>query len=198
LGVPVLGSVHEVSRSPQAGAPAVAALLRGINLRRHNRIAMADLRKLVDELGGEDVQTYVQSGNVVFRSRAAASKLEEALTRRIRDALGLDVTVLVRTAAGLAKVVSGNPFLATGADPTMLHATFLATTPARGRVRRLNDADFAPDELRVSGRTVYVHCPAGYGRSKLSNAFLEKELDVRATTRNWRTVTALAELTRTG
>ena len=173
------------------------AMLRGINLGSRNRIAMADLRRLVEELGGEDVHTYVQSGNVVFRSRAARAELERALAQSIRSALGLDVTVLVRTAAQLAKIVAGNPFLASGADPGKLHAALLATRPALERVRRLREADFAPDELHVSGGVVYLHCPHGYGRSKLSNAFLEKQLAVTGTTRNWRTVTTLAELAST-
>ena len=155
---------------------------------------MADLRGLVEELGGEDARTYVQSGNVVFRSRRAPAKLEDALAKAIRRSLGLEITVLVRTAAQLAKIVAGNPFLASGADPLKLHATLLKSAPDRVHVHRLSAGDFAPDELRVAGDAVYLHCPNGYGRSKLSNAFFEKQLGVPATTRNWKTVTALAEL----
>jgi uncharacterized protein (DUF1697 family) len=155
---------------------------------------MGDLRSIVEELGGREVQTYVQSGNVVFRSGVGCSKLERQLSQAIRRRLGLEVGVLVRTGTELAGTVARNPFLAGGAEQKALHVTFLASAPAAGAVRRLTEADFEPDELSIEGRAVYLLCPKGYGRSKLANAFLEKRLGVAATTRNWKTVTTLAEL----
>jgi len=132
----------------------------------------------------------VQSGNVVFRSGKEPAELEQAIEKAIRSELGLDVTVVVRTAAQVAKLVEGSPFGAADGQ----HVTFLAAKPDATRVRGLAETSFDPDEFRVSGREVYLHLPKGYGGSKLSNAYFEKELGVRATTRNWRTVTALAEL----
>jgi uncharacterized protein (DUF1697 family) len=155
---------------------------------------MASLRELVEKVGAKDVRTYVQSGNVVLRSRIAAPKLERMLAKAIRRELGLDVAVLVRTASQLSKITEGNLFLERGADPSKLHVVFLASAPDQEGVRRLREGSFGPDELHVRGEEVYLHCPGGYGRSKLSNAFLEKQLTVPATTRNWKTVTALAEL----
>jgi uncharacterized protein (DUF1697 family) len=155
---------------------------------------MADLRALVEQRGGEDVSTYVQSGNVVFRHTASAGKLEALLAEAIRDELRLDLTVLVRSSSRLARIVGGNPFLAAGADPGKLLLAFLASPPGRSRVRELVEAAQAPDGAAVRGKEVYLHLPHGYGRSKLSNAFVEKRLGVHATTRNWRTVTALADL----
>ena len=169
------------------------ALLRGVNLGSRNRIAMADLRALVGEVG-EDVQTYVQSGNVVFRSKAKAAALAKAIEKSIKDALGLDVTVLLRTRRRLTDVMRRNPFDTAGVDPTKLHVTFLAETPSRDRVRSLSAQRFEPDEFDVVRREVYLLCPKGYGRSKLSNMFFERQLAVAGTTRNWRTVTKLAEL----
>jgi uncharacterized protein (DUF1697 family) len=171
-----------------------AALLRGINLGARNKLAMSDLRALVEKLGGEDVQTYVQSGNVVFTSSGTPEDLESELSRLIRAERGLDVAVLVRTKAQLAKILAANPFLKAGADVKSLHVTFLAERPKRELVKALDPAASPPDELRVDGREVYLLCPNGYGRSKLSNAFFEKRLGEVATTRNWRTVTTLAEL----
>jgi uncharacterized protein (DUF1697 family) len=165
-------------------------LLRGINLGARNRVAMADLRKLVEDLGGEDVETYVQSGNVVFRSGKKPAELERAIRQAIEAGFGLDVTVVVRTASQLAKVIRASPFGTAEGQ----HITFLAEKPRARRVHELEQRSFDPDEFRVIGREVYLHLPHGYGGSKLSNAFFEKELAVRATTRNWRTVTALAEL----
>src|SRR6266542_6160532 len=99
--------------------PTYVALLRGINLGARNRVAMADLRAVVEQAGGEDVRTYVQSGNVVFRSRSSAARLVASLQAGIRRALGLDVAVLVKTRQQLAKLVERNPFAS--ADPSTLH-----------------------------------------------------------------------------
>jgi uncharacterized protein (DUF1697 family) len=171
--------------------PTYIALLRAINLGARNKISMADLRALLDQLGAEDVQTYVQSGNVVFRSSVrSASKLEREIEKRIAADFGLDITVLVRTASELEKLIAGDPF----DDPAETHVTFLAEKPAATRVRGLDPDRSPPDEFRVVGREIYLSCPNGYGRSKLSNAYFEKQLGVAATTRNWRTVTKLAEL----
>jgi uncharacterized protein (DUF1697 family) len=178
--------------------PRYIAILRAINLGARNKISMADLRALFADLGAADVQTYVQSGNVVFTSALRSPpKLIEAIEARIRDGLGLDITVLVRTKEELEEVVEANPFLGDGRDATWLYVTFLAEAPDAARVRELEAMNFEPDECRVVGRHAYLHCPDGYGRSKLSNAFLERKLAVAATNRNWRTVTALAALART-
>jgi uncharacterized protein (DUF1697 family) len=170
------------------------ALLRGINLGPRNKIAMADLRALFESLGAEDATTYVQSGNVVFRHRRGRDELVREIERRIARDLKLDIRVMVRTDAELAKVVAGSPFAENQSDPVKLHVTFLAVKPEATRVRVLDTTAFEPDEFRVAGTDVYLHTPNGYGRSKLSNAYFEKQLGVAATTRNWKTVTALAGL----
>jgi uncharacterized protein (DUF1697 family) len=174
---------------------AYVALLRGINLGAHNRIGMKDLRDLVAGLGHTDVSTYVQSGNVVFTSRARdTSKMARAIEKKIDDDLRLTVTVLVRSSAELAQLVERNPFLKRGADASKLHVTFLVEAPAAARVKALADADAGREEFDVRGRDVYLHMPDGYGRGKLTNAFIEKQLGVAGTTRNWKTVTALHDL----
>jgi uncharacterized protein (DUF1697 family) len=171
-------------------------MLRGINLGARNRVAMGDLRTLVAGLGHRDVQTYVQSGNVVFRTAERdPATIAAGVERAIAGTLGLEVTVVVRSAAQMARAVAGNPF--PDADPAHLHVTFLADTPTRERSEPLAAMSFAPDELRVVRADVYLRCPNGYGRSKLSNDFLERKLGTPATTRNWRSVTALADLVRT-
>lgn len=171
--------------------PSYVALLRAINLGARNKIAMADLRELFQAIGAEDVATYVQSGNVVFRSTSrSAEQLERAIEKRIKTDLGLDVTVLVRTKAQLEKLVAGNPF----DDPNAVHVTFLAEKPAASRVKNLDPERSPGDEFRIARQEVYLRCPNGYGPSKLSNAYFEEQLGVAATTRNWRTVTKLAEL----
>ena len=172
-----------------------AALLRGVNLGSHNKVSMADLRELFEALGHEDVATYVQSGNVVFKARGDAASISSGIERRIARDLGLDVAVILRSKTQLARIAATNPFVRKEREPTRLHVTFLANTPPRAAVRELSSGDFAPDALHVKGKEVYLHTPQGYGRTKLSGAFFEKRLGVVATTRNWRTVTRLAELT---
>ena len=154
---------------------------------------MPDLRALFASLGAEDVATHVQSGNVIFGSADSPAKLTEAIEKRIRRDFDLSVTVLLRTRPQLAKIHAGSPF-ANGKESTKLHVTFLAEKPDPARVRKLDPERAEPDEFQVVGQEIYLHCPNGYGRSKLTNAYFEKQLGVAATTRNWKTVTKLAEL----
>ena len=173
------------------------ALLRAVNLGSRNKVSMPDLRALFEALGAGDVETYVQSGTVVFKSAVESPhELTRAIEERIARGLGLDVAVVLRTNAELEQLVARNPFAEAEPDHMKLHVTFLAERPDRERAGALAAQDFAPDELRVSRDDVYLHCPNGYGRSKLRNPSILKQLGVAATTRNWRTVTKLAELAR--
>jgi uncharacterized protein (DUF1697 family) len=177
------------------GTPATyVALLRGINLGARNKISMAELRELVGGLDAEDVTTYLQSGNVVFKTAMPAREIAGAIEAAIDRDLGLDVAVLLRTPAQLAALVDRNPFTERARDAKELHVTFLADRPQAASVERLDPRRSEPDEFRVVGREVYLRCPKGYGRSKLTNAYFEKQLALVATTRNWNTVTKLAEL----
>jgi uncharacterized protein (DUF1697 family) len=170
------------------------ALLRGINLGARNKVPMAGLRTLMTEIGAEDVKTYVQSGNVVFRSTLARAELVRRIEGEIRARFGVDADVVLCTKAELARIVAGNPFTGEESEPTRLHVTFLARAPDRGRIAELKREEFEPDRFHVTRAAVYLHTPDGYGRTKLSNAYFERKLGVRATTRNWRTVTTLAGL----
>jgi len=175
--------------------PAYAALLRAINLGSRNKISMPDLRQLFESVGADDVRTHVQSGNVAFRHKERSpATLVTAIQERIAADLGLDIKVLVRTKAELAKIVTASPF-AKQSDPTKVHVTFLVDKPDAERVAAIDPAKYEPDEFEVIGREVHLHCPNGYGRSKLNNAFFEKKLAQSGTTRNWKTVTTLAEMT---
>jgi uncharacterized protein (DUF1697 family) len=168
--------------------------LRGINLGSHKRVRMADLRELAEDLGCADVRTYVQSGNVVFRSDRSAADLTKAIEKGIEKQLGLDVIVVVRSARQLQNLVANNPFVRPKIRPNMLYVTFLAEKPDPTRLRKLGERDFAPERWETVGPDVCLFFPNGYGRVKLNNAMLERQLAVAATTRNWRTITTLAEL----
>jgi uncharacterized protein (DUF1697 family) len=162
------------------------ALLRGVNI-GGRKVPMAALRDVFEQLGHGNVRTYIQSGNVVFDATGPGPRVRAAIEDAIRRAFGLDVTVLLRTPAELAKVTAQNPY---GEDA---YVTFLDGVPDRNRVAALDPAPFAPDEFRVIGQEVYLRCPNGYGRTKVNNTFFEKKLATRATTRNWRTVETLLD-----
>jgi uncharacterized protein (DUF1697 family) len=162
-------------------------LLRGVNV-GGKRVSMTDLKELFEGLGHEEVTTYIQSGNVVFRSRSGgATKLTGDIQEALEDELKLDVTVLLRSPDDLAKVTEAKPF--NGAEN--VHVTFLDDEPDGSKVAAVDHDAYSPDEFEVIGREVYLRCPNGYGRSKLINSFWEKKLGVAATTRNWRTVEKL-------
>ena len=146
------------------------ALLRGINVGRHKRIAMADLRELVGSLGHGDVHTHLQSGNVIFSSgRLDVAKLRGEIEAGIASRFGLDVRVLVRTRAELARVVESNPLPGAAADPTRFLVTFLDPSPTPDRVALIDPAEFGPDEFRFGDGVVYAWYRGGILASKLTN-----------------------------
>jgi uncharacterized protein (DUF1697 family) len=167
------------------------SLLRGINVSGHRKITMAELRDLYLSLGYTDVESYLQSGNVAFSTDEEPDAAASAIGEAIGSTFGhTDVDVLIRTGADLTALVDTNPFVAAGADPKSLHVTFLADEPGAVAGERTS----GPDSWEPAERAVFVHCPDGYGRTRLTNAFFERTLGVRATTRNWRTVLALLEM----
>ena len=170
------------------------AMLRSINVSGRNRVAMADLRSLVEGLGYGDVATYVQSGNVVFTGTGASATVAGRIAKAITAELNLEVPVIVRNRRELSGVIRGVPYTGADDEPTQHHVTFLADRPSAASVTTLAEkaAPFAPDRCDVVGKDVHLHCPGGYGNTKLNNAFIERHLGVTATTRNWRTVTTLA------
>jgi len=172
------------------------AMLRGVNV-GSRKVAMADLRAVFATLGHKDVSTYIQSGNVVFTAPAAGrGNVARLIEERIAADLGLVVSVILRTSDELAQVIDTNPFLRRGLDLRSLHVTFLAASPDAALVHQLDIPPSPPDEFHLFDREVYLHCPNGYGRTMLNNAFWERRLSVPATTRNWNTVTTLLQLTR--
>lgn len=182
-----------------AGRPSVAgfaALLRGINVGGHRRVPMADLRDVLGGLGFDDVKTYLQSGNATFSATGVASdELEGSIGAALADRFGFDVDVLVRAADEFAAVMAANPFSEEAAsDPTRVHAVFLATPLAEGRLEAIGVDCFAPDRVEQGDRVVYLHVPDGLGRSKLAAALSDARLGVATTARNWRTVEAIGGL----
>jgi uncharacterized protein (DUF1697 family) len=194
--------MHEPADSGRIGEgrymPVVIAMLRGINVSGHKPVKMEALRKSFEVLGFKHVRTYVQSGNVVFEAgKEVATDLEGRIEKMIRKDFGYEVPVLVRTAKEMEQVLQGNPLAGVeGIDETRLHVTFLADKALKSAARDLEALVTKPEQIRVSGREIYLYCPNGYGTSKISNTAIEKKLGVGATTRNWRSVNALVEMSR--
>src|SRR5712692_5402783 len=174
------------------------ALLRGINVSGHKIIKMDELRKSFGALGLGDVQTYVQSGNVVFKAPKQSSEiLSSQIREKIARDFGFSVPVIIRSSGEVRRAIENNPFLKQrGIDSSKLHVTFLSKAPEKDRLKALEALTAKPDQFRYSGAEVYLYCPDGYGRTKLSNNVLERVLAVNATTRNWNTVNKLYEMSR--
>ena len=169
------------------------ALLRGVNLGGKNRLPMKTLAGLFAEVGCRDVQTYIQSGNVVFRAAPAVSKkIPAQIAKLIADRCGLKTPVVMRTADELRGVAEGNPFL--GADPATLHVAFLADLPKKAAVQALDAKRSPGDEFVVRGREIYLHLTSGVARTKLTNQYFDSKLSTVSTVRNWRTVEKLLAL----
>lgn len=175
--------------------PTHISLLRGINVGGNKKIRMAELKALYESLGFANVTTYVQSGNVVFEaesmdSPALITRIEAAIAERF----GLDVTVLLRTADDLRRILGDNPF--PGAEAKYLHVLFLSAAPGPGAAEALHVPVADGEDWLLAGREIYLHYPNGSGRSKMTGAFFERALGVAGSARNWNSVNALHELAR--
>ena len=170
------------------------ALLRGINVGGKNKIAMTELASLFSSLGLDDIRTYIQSGNVVFRSpERDAGEISATIEEAITAAFGVDPAVLLRRPMELEAIVDRHPYR-TRTDLSKLHVVFLDHTPAASAAAVLDPGRSPPDEFTLHGREIYLHLPHGAGRSKLTIDYFERRLGVRATARNWNTVRKLLEL----
>ena len=178
--------------------PTYIALLRGINVSGHKAIKMEDLRSSFGALKFSSVETYVQSGNVVFAAENdSVAALSEKIERRILRDFGFSVPVFLRTAKEWDEIIKGNPFRTdTAIDQSKLHITFLSVVAPKRAAEALQPLALKPEQFRVIGSKIYLYCPNGYGRTKLSNNAIEKKLSVGATTRNWRTVNTLLAMTQ--
>jgi uncharacterized protein (DUF1697 family) len=173
--------------------PTYIAMLRGINVSGHKIIKMESLRASLAALGFGDVKTYIQSGNVIFKTeKTEPNALAKKIVKKISDDFGFDVPVLVRTAEELAAVLKANPLLKrAGVDESKLHVTFLAGVAPKDAATILQPLAAKSELFAVCGSEIFLHCPDGYGETKLSNSAIEKKVSVAATTRNWKTVNVL-------
>ena len=158
---------------------------------------MADLKAIYENLQLSDVNTYIQSGNVIFKSNenlpdtVFANRIEDEIFKKYT----FQVSVIIRREDEMREIISENPFLkGKNIDHGKLHVTFLAEIPLKGNIESIETFNFTPDRFIIHKKEVYLYVPNGYGETKLSNTFFEKKLKVKATTRNWKTVTKLYQL----
>ncbi len=182
--------------APMAAPHTYAALLRGINVGGRAKIPMRELAELFGSLGHGEVTTYIQSGNVVFRSASGKPAgivcgLEDAISERF----GLTVTVILRTPAELVSIAAANPFPEAEREPSKLHVLFLDRKPEASAIAGLDPNRSPGDHFSAAGREIYLRFPAGSGKTKLTLDWFERQLGVKGTARNWNTLLRLIALT---
>lgn len=169
------------------------SILRGINVSGQKKIIMADLKLLYEDLGFLDVITYIQSGNVVFKTnlKTTTTKLAKLIEDKIKGKYGFEVPVIIRTQNELQNIIEINPFKNDEIDG--LYVTFLSNQPNANQLEKLENVNFLPDKFELIDKEVYLSV-VSYGNTKLSNNFFESKLKVTATTRNLKTIIKLIEL----
>lgn len=166
------------------------SLLRGINVSGQKRVPMDELKSLYESLGYKQVQTYIQSGNVIFAYKETpVQTLCTTIEKAIQKHFCFEVSVITRTYDEFKKIQQANPFAKK--EQTALYVTFLSDIPKTIPHEELQKAATAKEEFKIVQREVYLYYPKGYGTTKLSNMVFEKKLKVIATTRNWNTVNTL-------
>ncbi len=178
--------------------PIYISMLRGINVGGNKRIKMDRLRGSFEAMGFEQVKTYIQSGNVVFKAgKTSSAVLSKRIEVRILGDFGFSVSVISRTADEIANIIQNNPFLTQpGIDPEKLHVAFLSEVPAPSALKKLAQLTQKPDQSHTLGRDVYLYFPNGVSGSSLWKHPLDGVLSVVTTTRNWKTVNSLHQMCR--
>jgi uncharacterized protein (DUF1697 family) len=171
-------------------------LLRGINVGGHARIAMADLRAMLTDLGYDDVATVLQSGNAVVTANASAARIATDVSARLHADTKLAVTCVVRTVDEMRTALDRDPYEGHANDPAKYVIGFMDRAPTEAKVARMDPASFAPDEFRIIGREAYIWCPDGLRDTKLTAPNFERKLGVSMTVRNWNTCQKVFALAR--
>lgn len=171
------------------------SILRGINVGGHRKIKMADLRKMYEELGFINVKSYIQSGNVIFQSSPIKiSILEKKLEEAVLENFGFEAPVILRKKHEWEKVLVENPFLKNDDTTENLFVSFLSDTPKPDLLKKLEERETENDQIKVLDKNAYLKILGPYHKTPLSNQYLEKTLQVKATTRNWKGILKIHEM----
>ena len=186
---------NDTDISAESGKEVKVALLRGINVGGKNKLPMKDLAAMFEDAGCHDVKTYIQSGNVLFRAEPPLdNKISSLITESILSRFGYQIPVVTRAARELKEIVKANPFLEHSAELDKLHVAFLSEIPDQAKVEALDANRSAPDEFAVLGNEIYLYCPNGLARTKLTNNYFDSTLSTTSTMRNWKTVLRLLDM----
>ena len=174
------------------------ALLRGINVSGQKKIKMSELNTLFEDIGFQQIETYIQSGNVIFSSKELSKdQLTRIISSGIKNKFHFEVEVIIITPQEIDQVLKNNPFIKKKKDTERLYVTFLSDKPSVELINKFKENDFSPEEYYIDEKKIYLFLPNGAGKAKLNNNYFENKLKVRCTTRNWKTVTILSELVKT-
>ncbi len=189
-----IGADGMTRRTPKTSATHVA-LLRGVNVGGKNRLPMAELAEYFRAADCAEVETFIQSGNVVFRASASgAQRAVKSVEASLLAKFGHPIPVVLRTALELAAIVRANPFAGPKADPKVLSVQFLRDPPSAASCAALDPKRSPPDEIRAIGSEVYLRCPNGVARTRFTNDYFDRTLGTVTTARNWKSVLALLDL----
>jgi len=163
----------------------------------HNKIKMTDLSSLYKKIGLKDVETFIQSGNVVFTDPGNLSETD--LTEQIEDAVSkkfkYNIPVIIRTPEEFREIVSLNPFSdVENFNPEKLAVIFLYEKPSEAQIEKVKNIDYPPDKFIINGKEIFIYCPNGFGKSKIYTGFFENKMKVSGTGRNWNTINALLKI----
>ncbi|MDG1708923.1 MAG: DUF1697 domain-containing protein [Emcibacteraceae bacterium] len=175
------------------------ALLRGINVSGQKKIIMSELKVMIENLGFENVLTYIQSGNIIFEHQSDhPEKFKNTLENAIEKKYGFSVYIDVLRVATINKIFQNLPFgnIDLAADGSKVIVCFLSDYPDADDLSRLKEFLNSTEKLISLDKILYLHCPEGSGKSKVSNAVIERKLNVTSTARNLKTVAKLCELSK--
>jgi uncharacterized protein (DUF1697 family) len=189
--------VSRMARSELLGSfETFVALLRGINVGGKHMLPMNDIVAMFRDAGCSDARACIQSGNIVFQARpSVAARIPALVEKAISDQYGFSARAVLRTATELEVVATNNPLLGADADVGTLHVAFLADRPSPALVAALDPHRSPPDEFVARGREIYLRCPNGIARTKLTNQYFDAKLSTTSTVRTWRTVLKLLSCT---
>ena len=173
-------------------------LLRGINVSGQKKIKMVELKQAFETMGFADVSTYIQSGNVIFKStEGKKEKLEHAIQNMLLDQFGFEIEVIVLTNNELSEAVKNNPYASDpDRDEKKIYIAYLKDLPKKAQLAHLASYDYYPEVYEINNKVLYFYAANGAGRAKMNTNFFEAKLKVKATMRNWRTSNKLVELSK--
>ena len=171
-------------------------LLRGINVGGHNKLPMADLRTLLSKNNYKNVHTYIQSGNVILESDKDSNFISSHIKELINASFGYSIPVICLSVNKLMEAYNNNPFFSSETDTKTLHLTTLKDIPKKELIDLLNIPIYKNEQYTIYKNFVYLYTPDGFAKTKFSNERFEKQLNTVASSRNWKTITKLIELTK--